>query len=85
MNQRKIHKTYYTFGSLTVCGITAYSQENINESWKGVNCKRCLRYRKLKEKRIKYKDKDLDYCRAEVLGSVGEIERKLKKLEKEVK
>jgi len=39
----------------------------------------------LKEKKNQYKDKQLDYCRAEILGSVEEIEKKLKKLEKKLK
>jgi len=40
---------------------------------------------RLIEMRKKYRDKDLDYCRAEILGSVEEIEKKLKKLEKKLK
>lgn len=43
---RKIHKSYYSFGSSTSCGITAYSPEHIKEFWKGVTCKNCLKLKK---------------------------------------
>lgn len=43
---RKIHKSCFSHGSLTSCGITAYSPNHNKTSWKGVNCKRCLKLRK---------------------------------------
>ncbi len=42
----KVHKKYYSCGSVSVCGRTAYSQEHSKESWKGVDCKDCLRLKK---------------------------------------
>ena len=39
----------------------------------------------LAEKRKKYKDFGLDYCRAELLGCICEMERKLKGLERRLK
>lgn len=44
-SNHKIHKMFYSFGSYSLCGRTAYSPDNINEKWKGVNCKACLRVR----------------------------------------
>ena len=40
---RKIHKSMFTHGSLASCGITAYSPKHIRTSWRGVNCKNCLK------------------------------------------
>ena len=46
---RKIHKRYYTCGSYTECGITAYSSKHIKNSWKGVTCRNCLKLKKEKK------------------------------------
>jgi len=53
MKLHKIHKSWLSFGSATLCRMVAYSPEYITLNWKRVNCKRCL---KLKEsyKKNKY-------------------------------
>ncbi len=44
MEKRKIHKSYYSFGSYSLCGRIAYSPEHIklDNNWKGVNCEECV-------------------------------------------
>lgn len=39
----KIHKKYYSIGSISVCGRIAQSPEHSKESWKDVDCKVCLK------------------------------------------
>jgi len=51
----KVHKKYYSCGSVSVCGRTAYSQEHSKESWKGVDCKDCLRLKKTQKEPLRGK------------------------------
>ena len=52
----KVHKKYYSCGSVSVCGRTAYSQEHSKESWKGVDCKDCLRLKKTQKEQSNEKE-----------------------------